>query len=1036
MADSSTPQEPPSPESFPLGQEKLDLNGILEALLLYLKGPGQFWAVIQATFRDPHGFFKDERDGTINHAIGFLGCVAVYGLAFAAIGALFQLYFLGIILAVPFALLAMVLQLVIGGLIVWALGIYAGKGKGTLMDGAKVVALLSWIGLIGAFPPFVWLPILLQSLITAATLLLWAYLLIPAVTAKFSTTAPTHRPIIWAVAGVFAAITLMGALLGKGAEVAGDRYTRAVEQAMKDAEAEAARIQAQVEAEIAAEREAAAQEEASRQADLASNQTAAEEDPKKAVRDILRQLRDLGEAEVPRELRQAFRKYNGHLEGADFSGIRVSGLDLRMLNLSGASFRNAVMKDWTFHGIGNTPASKLDGADFSGATMDNVNMTGVSAREADFSGVTLVGAGRAKTVLDLEEADVSGADFSDIRFTGDVNAKALYLARGKLEGAVLKDAQLPNSDFTKARLRGADFSGSDLRGIILNGADIRKARFRKCDLEGMQISTQMKLDNQFIPFDSPMPQTEGADFSGARLDGVKLNDRRFRFCNFSEASLIGADLEGGVFVGSDFSKADLTNAILKRANFAMADFSGARFHNNDWEHAHTAGATLKGLEADTAVHLPNFPEGSKAPRLSDGREAGEVASMVDGSRRNWTGADLKNASFAKQRLTNIDFTGADLQGAVFHYAELGRCNFSLAKLKGASFAFARLNQCRFDEADLTDASFHGAVFRDNAFAKAVLAGADFSHTGRAAYPVSSKLNFEGADLTGASFAEARLSYVEPSKLANALAQSGRSHLKSTGRGGNSGYIDFDGANLTRASLRNAHLEDVSLAGANLTKLDGRGASIAGFYATWDTIWEGADFTGANMSYGQIWHVGATRVTDGRTDFAKATVRGANLYRFGATPGTAIGAADFSDCVFGVDPWGVFAESPKDYGGADLTLLNLQGARFRNADLRGTNFMNSNISGSDFSGADLSFTQFSVGNSIQAGGDLEKNLGDWSERYRDVNFSGSRFDQANLASGDFSGGNFSGISAEGTQVHRAREGDAYQPMSYVYGFPAF
>ena len=187
-----------------------------------------------------------------------------------------------------------------------------------------------------------------------------------------------------------------------------------------------------------------------------------------------------------------------------------------------------------------------------------------------------------------------------------------------------------------------------------------------------------------------------------------------------------------------------------------------------------------------------------------------------------------------------------------------------------------------------------------------------------------------------------------------------------------------------------------------------------------------------MAWGQIWHVGA-KTEDGKSDFAQAKLKGANLFRFATTPGTWLGPVDFTDCVFGVNPWGTTIEVHR-YGGTNLGMMNLAGAKFINADLRNCGFSNANLVGANFSKADLSYSHFSVGNSVQAGFGLETNLGDWGERYKKINFSRARLDQADVASGDFTGGKFSGVSTVGIEVHRPSSNQDYQPMTYVYGFP--
>ena len=245
------PEKTPPTGSDLLGKEPVDIGKIAATSLNFLKNPPLLLETILSTAKSPARFFEEGRDGDINDALGFLGSILVYLLAFGLLGSLFSLNWIGFVLILPFTLMGAGFFLLIGSLIVWALGIFAGKGVGTLMDGAKVVCLLSWISLINAFPVFVWFPLILQTLISVACLALWAYLLIPVITVKFKTARNAHQPVIWAVAGFLAFFQLMGGILGTGAEVAGDRFAEMSERAIQRAEAEAERISAEVAAEIA-----------------------------------------------------------------------------------------------------------------------------------------------------------------------------------------------------------------------------------------------------------------------------------------------------------------------------------------------------------------------------------------------------------------------------------------------------------------------------------------------------------------------------------------------------------------------------------------------------------------------------------------------------------------------------------------------------------------------------------------------------------------------------------------------------------------
>ncbi|MCZ6672915.1 MAG: pentapeptide repeat-containing protein [Verrucomicrobia bacterium] len=273
-------------------------------------------------------------------------------------------------------------------------------------------------------------------------------------------------------------------------------------------------------------------------------------------------MRSPGAVEAPSKLRSALRKFNGHLQKADFSGIQAKGLNLRSLDLTGAKFDKAVIDNWWFHGFRNDPACKLDGASFRGATFINTNMKKSSLVKADFSGAKLVSTKDYEVALNLEETNVAGADFSNITFSGGPRGKALRLSKADARGADFTDSNLPNTDMQGADIRGADFSDSILRGVVMRKTDMRDSKFRNTDLTEMQLPRAVKLDMQIQWGNSDTNRSDEVDFSGAKLNGVDLKFRHLKFCNFEGATFINTDMEGAVLIGSNFKKANLTGANL------------------------------------------------------------------------------------------------------------------------------------------------------------------------------------------------------------------------------------------------------------------------------------------------------------------------------------------------------------------------------------------------------------------------------------------------------------------------------------------
>jgi uncharacterized protein YjbI with pentapeptide repeats len=197
-------------------------------------------------------------------------------------------------------------------------------------------------------------------------------------------------------------------------------------------------------------------------------------------------------------------------------------------------------------------------------------------------------------------------------------------------------------------------------------------------------------------------------------------------------------------------------------------------------------------------------------------------------------------------------------------ANLFSANLSGANLSGANLSGAMLSMANLSGANLSNANLSGANLM-----QAILQG---------------NLAQTGADLSGADLSGADLSGADLSAVIGTCAPDERTC-----------------ANLSRANLSGAKLNDAGLSGANLS----------------DAHLPDADLYGAHLN-------GAT-LTD-------AKLPGAKL------PGADLTGATLTD-----------AKLP----GAKLTRANLTGAKLYGADLSGANLIGANLSGADLSGAQVS-----------------------------------------------------------------------------------
>jgi uncharacterized protein YjbI with pentapeptide repeats len=134
------------------------------------------------------------------------------------------------------------------------------------------------------------------------------------------------------------------------------------------------------------------------------------------------------------------------LRGANLRGASLQGANLSLASLDGAMLQGADLKGAKLGGTG------LDGADLSEANLEDVFVSMVTARRANFCGANLryVNLGDC----DFSEANLSGADL--------FNAK---VGRAEMRGADLSRANLSESVFVGTRLSNANLSGARVYGV-------------------------------------------------------------------------------------------------------------------------------------------------------------------------------------------------------------------------------------------------------------------------------------------------------------------------------------------------------------------------------------------------------------------------------------------------------------------------------------------------------------------------------------------------------------------------------------------
>lgn len=108
-------------------------------------------------------------------------------------------------------------------------------------------------------------------------------------------------------------------------------------------------------------------------------------------------------------------------------------------------------------------------------------------------------------------------------------------------------------------------------------------------------------------------QLNGADFTGALLENVRMNDAGLCFCVFRDAKLVGCNLTSAIaeeadFCGATFTECKMRNGIYTHSNFAhtsfqdtdlwMSDLRSCCIENSSIMDTETEGVNLFGVSED------------------------------------------------------------------------------------------------------------------------------------------------------------------------------------------------------------------------------------------------------------------------------------------------------------------------------------------------------------------------------------------------------------------------------------------------------
>ena len=207
----------------------------------------------------------------------------------------------------------------------------------------------------------------------------------------------------------------------------------------------------------------------------------------------------------------------------DFLNASMRGVSLCDANLKSANFTGAILEGANFRG------ARLTGAVFDGAVLTGVRLDDLSLTRDQLRGCILApgpeAMARRATLLAALDCAAQWVQSDGRRGAPAVmNDEDLRALGPVFQGLTLTAMSARRAcgidvDFSGCGLQGAAFDEADLRGANFEGADLRGASFRDAKLSHARFK-----DAQFGSLELSEGRRHAANFEGASLEGVRLDE--------------------------------------------------------------------------------------------------------------------------------------------------------------------------------------------------------------------------------------------------------------------------------------------------------------------------------------------------------------------------------------------------------------------------------------------------------------------------------------------------------------------------------
>jgi len=183
--------------------------------------------------------------------------------------------------------------------------------------------------------------------------------------------------------------------------------------------------------------------------------------------------------------------------------------------------------------------------------------------------------------------DITESESLNNIFSNNANLVGINLSYSNVHGLMFNDSILNYAKFIGAELTEANFTNSNLIGADLTGANMILTDLVGSDCLNANLSnTRLFLNNAISA------NFTGANFTGAILNDLELQESVFIKANFTKATIVGDINLSGV---------DFTNAKFIEAILTGIDFTNAIISKSDFTKANLTGATLPGLNLQDVI---------------------------------------------------------------------------------------------------------------------------------------------------------------------------------------------------------------------------------------------------------------------------------------------------------------------------------------------------------------------------------------------------------------------------------------------------